>query len=170
METAQVDVQRTYDALKSIARRRLTPSSGDTLRATALVNEVYLKLFEGDTLQARDRDHFFALASRAMRQILVDHFRRENAAKRGGTERPLELLDGDVPLDRRGDVVLAIHEALDLLAQQHARMARVVEMKFFGGLTQEQIATVLDVTDRTVREDWRRAKAFLAHALSTGGE
>jgi len=154
-----------YDELRRLARVQLRRISGGTLSTTALVHEAYLKLFDEARVGLKDRNHFFALSARVMRQILVDHFRRGRAAKRGGAVAPLELRDGEVPVDARSDVLLALDEALSRLADLNKRLSQVVEYKFFGGMTQEQIADVLGLSERTVRSDWLKAKAWLARAL-----
>ncbi|MDX1547275.1 MAG: sigma-70 family RNA polymerase sigma factor [Rhodothermales bacterium] len=156
-----------YDELRQVARaqlRRRRP--GDTLQTTALVHEAYLKLCDHARLGVQDRAHFFALSARAMRQILVDHFRRRRAEKRGGAHRPLTLQDGQIPAEARGEVLLALDEALTRLAALDERLAQVVEYKFFGGMTQEEIGQVLGLTERTVRSDWRKARLWLTRELN----
>ena len=154
-----------YGELHALAHAQLRRRPGATLNTTALVHEAYLKLCDQDSLGVRDRAHFFALSARVMRNILVDHFRRRRAGKRGGDRRPLPLHDGQVPVALRGDVLLALDEALERLAQLDERLARVVEYKFFGGMTEDEIAAVLGLSGRTVRSDWRKARAWLARAL-----
>ena len=159
--------ERTYDELRQIARRQLRRGApAETLQTTALVHEAYLKLFEHAAVDLQDRAHFFALAARAMRQILVDHFRGKSSEKRGGSKPHFELREGEVPVERRGDLVLAIDQALGRLGQLDERLVRVVECLFFGGMTQAETATALSITDRTGRRDWRKARAFLARELS----
>lgn len=156
-----------YDELRQIARRqRWRHPAGGTLQTTALVHEAYVKLFDASTLDPQDRAHFFALAARAMRQVLIDHFRGAQADKRGGAAVRVELAEHDVPVEQRGAVLLALDEALGRLERLDPRLARVVECRFFGGMTQDEIAAALGVTDRTVRNDWRKAKAFLARELA----
>ncbi len=158
---------RVYDELRGLAHaqlRRMRP--GATLDTTALVHEAYLKLCDQTRLGVHDRAHFFALSARAMRQVLVDHFRQNQAEKRGGNRRPVSLQEGQIPIEARGEVLLALDEALTRLAGLNERLSLVVECKFFGGMTQEGIAEVLGVTDRTVRNDWRKAKAWLTRELS----
>lgn len=157
---------QVYDELRSIARANLRQLSGGTLRTTELVHEAYLKLFGRDALDLRDRAHFFALSARAMRQILVDAFRGRGAAKRGGLYRPVTLDSGEIPVQERGGLLLAVDEALSRLSQLSERLARVVECRFFGGMTEQEIGAALGVTERTVRSDWRKARAWLARELS----
>jgi RNA polymerase sigma factor (TIGR02999 family) len=162
-----------YDELKVIARARLRGGGPpQTLNTTALVHEAYVRLFEGTRPNVADRAHFYALSSRAMRHVLVDHFRRRRARKRGGGEVPVTLLDAEIPAEERGDVLLALDEALRRLERLEPRLARVVECRFFGGMTDVEIGHLLDVTDRTVRNDWRKARAWLARELQseTGDE
>lgn len=143
-------------------------SGAATLQTTALVHEAYLKLFDVAHLEIEDRRHFFVLAARAMRQVLVDHFRRASAEKRGGSSKPLPLDDCEVPAEQRGEALLALDSALVKLAAVDERLGKVVEWKFFGGLTEIEIAGLLGVTDRTVRNDWQKARAWLANELAAG--
>lgn len=138
---------------------------GETLNTTAVVHETYLKLVGARRVQAEDREHFFALAARAMRQILVDHARRQNASKRGGDAGPPEDA-AKVAVAERSVEVLALNEALGKLEGIEDRLGRVVELRFFGGLSVEETAEVLDLSPRTVKRDWRRARAFLWRELS----
>ena len=161
-----------YDGLREIARRqRRSAQPPDTLGTTALVNEAYLKLVDQTRVQWINRSHFFAVAATAMRRILVDHARRHRALKRGGaTERFVSLDDASLrgealSTDDRADVLLALDDGLTRLAQIDQRLSRVVECRFFGGLTEEETAAALDVTPRTVRRDWVKAKTWLHAAL-----
>lgn len=145
-----------------LARRR----PGDTLSTTALVNEAYLKLTGSAHQSYNDRVHFFAVASRAMRQILVDYARRTTAAKRGGL---VVSLDPDQLGDPgRAEELVALDEALARLERLDGRLARTVELRFFGGLSVEEAADALGVSPRTVKRDWRRARAFLFEAIRAG--
>lgn len=153
-----------YDELRCLAHRRLR-GQGGAFDTTALVHEAYLRLFDQRSIDWQDRSHFFALAARVMRQILIDHFRRKRAQKHGGGYTLVTLPGGDVPAAVRGDVLLALDEALTRLAALNRRLSLVVEYKFFGGMTQEEIAEVMGLSARTVRADWRKAKAWLAHEL-----
>ena len=151
-----------YDELRQIARRQLGwRRPGQTLDTTALVHEAYLKMApQGDW---KDRTHFMSVAAIAMRQVLIDHARRRVTAKRGGAEGHQVDLD----LERLGvielqaDKLLALDQALNALAQLDERQSRVVEMRFFTGLSNTEIAEVLKVTERTVKRDWRAARAYL---------
>lgn len=155
-----------YDDLREIAHRQLQrEATGHTLRTTALVHEAYLRLASSEDLCWRDRAHFFAVASGVMRHILVDHARRRAAKRRGGDRIRVEreTLPGDPGIDLD---LLALDEALTELTDHHARMGQVVELRFFGGLTREETAEVLDVSVRTVERDWTRARAYLYDRLA----
>jgi len=156
-----------YAELRQLARRQLhsTPLQ-HTLSTTALVHEAYLKLSADVRWSTRDRSHFFALAARAMRHILIDHARRRTRHKRGGLEAPLSLEDAQVPVHDRSDELLALDEALERLAAVDPELARLVEWRFFAGLSVEEIARVLEVSDRTVKRQWRAARAFLYQQLA----
>jgi RNA polymerase sigma factor (TIGR02999 family) len=153
-----------YQQLRSAAEAVLrSERPGHTLQPTALVHEAYLKLVGGGTIPARDRSHFLSIAARAMRQILVDHARRRGARKRGDGETPLPL-DFPIADDGRGlafDELIALDDALDHLSENSPRLRSVVELRFFAGLNEEQIAETLGVTTRTVQRDWVRARAWL---------
>src|SRR5690606_33422863 len=145
-----------------------------TLSATALVHEAYLRLNERDQLTPGDRRHFFAIAAQAMRRVLIDYARTRNRAKRGGGEAP-EPLDEQRAVfltDEAADELISLDVALEGLAQANPRAARVVEQRFFAGLTLEETADVLDVSLRTVQRDWLLARAWLrkeiAHDLAIG--
>jgi RNA polymerase sigma factor (TIGR02999 family) len=159
-----------YGELHKIAARYMRAERPDnSLQATILVHEAYLRLVNQEDQNWQNRAHFFATAARLMRQILIDHARTRNAAKRGGPHADLRLDDIIVFSDDRLEQVLAIDEALIRLAERDARLARIVEMRFFAGLTEEEIAEVLGVSPRTVKRDWRVAKAWL-HGELSGGE
>jgi RNA polymerase sigma factor (TIGR02999 family) len=153
-----------YDELRALAhrqRRRAGVANVETLNTTGLVHEVYLKLLGASRIDASGRAHFFALAARAMRQVLVDHARDRKAAKRGGGlwERTT-LTAGAWAREFDGDGVLALEEAL---AGLEPRQRQVVECRFFGGMEEQEIAAALGVTERTVQRDWVRARAWLYH-------
>lgn len=159
-----------YDELRRMAHRQLSGDRGRlTLDTTALVHEAYLKLTDSDALPIRDRNYFFGAASRAMRQVLVDAARRRSRLKRGGKERPLQLEEGLVgTVDTLADDLLVLDDALERLGRDHARPARVLECRYFGGLSVEETAAVLDVAGRTVKRDFAFAKAWLRRDLSAG--
>jgi RNA polymerase sigma factor (TIGR02999 family) len=158
-----------YDDLRWLARRQLNRfRPGQTLAPTVVVHEIYARFAERSSQDVLDRHHFLALAARAMRDVIVDHVRRGRARKRDGGD----LLPFDSGIDDRlntsgvGPIdVLAIDEALARLETLDARQARVVEMRFFAGLELDEIAVALDVSERTVKRDWQKARAFLYHSL-----
>jgi RNA polymerase sigma factor (TIGR02999 family) len=162
---------RVYDELRQIAHRHLgREREGHTLSTTALVHEAYLKLVDQTRAHWTDRAHFFAIAARVMRRILVDYARRHQAKKRGGLAAPLPLDDealGNATLvaDERAEMLVALDDALKRLAEIDERLSRVVECRFFGGLTEEETAQALSITSRTVRRDWVKAKGWLHQAL-----
>ena len=155
-----------YVELKAIARRTFRRERGDhTLQPTALVHEAFLKLAGGGR-SFNDRAHFFAVACKAMRQVLVDHARAHASVKRGGGETCVELPGAAGGSEREETVnVLAVDEIVSRLAALDPAQARLVELRFFGGLTVEETAEVLAVSSRTVKRDWRLARAFLAREL-----
>lgn len=151
-----------YDELRQVAEAQLRRERpGHTLQPTALVHETYLKLCGGD-LPASSRAHFLALAARAMRQVLVDHARRRGAAKRGGAWSATTLTDGAASIELDPEELLALDRALDEL---EPRQRQVVECRFFGGMEESEIAEALGVSERTVRRDWVKARAWLYRAL-----
>jgi RNA polymerase sigma factor (TIGR02999 family) len=158
-----------YHELRKIAAshfRRETP--GHTLQSTALVHEAYLKLVDQHRVQWHDRGHFFAVAAQIIRRILVTHSRKRKAAKRGGGEQTL-LYDDAIGIPKRVDVdLIALDEAMADLAKIDSRQARIVELRFFGGLSVEATADFLGISPATVKRDWVFAKAWLFRQLSRG--
>ena len=151
-----------YGELRVMARRELNRRrDGQTLNTTALVHEAYLKLSDQPDPSWENRRHFFGVAAKAMRHLLVDHARRRKAGKRGGGQQPLSLDDTVIAVEDRAEELLALDEALDHLATLDERCAQTVELRFFGGLSAEETAAVLDISERTVKRDWRRARAYL---------
>jgi RNA polymerase sigma factor (TIGR02999 family) len=156
-----------YEDLRRVARRQLDrEGGGHTLQTTALVHEAYLKL-AGGMVSATSRAHFLAIAARAMRQVLVDYARRRKAAKRGGGVISVTLGDEPTPVDTSAEELLALDEALQ---QLDPRQRQVIECRFFGGMEEKDIAAALNVSERTVRRDWVKARAWLYQALYPGGE
>jgi RNA polymerase sigma factor (TIGR02999 family) len=159
-----------YAELRRIAQRQLRGAvREETLSTTALVHEAYLKLSRDAGWSVRDRGHFFALAARAMRHVLVDHARHRGRAKRGGGAVPLSLDDALVPAPERAEELLALDGALDRLESADPELARLVEWRFFAGLSVEEVAELLEVSDRTVKRRWRAARAFLYRDLAAQG-
>jgi RNA polymerase sigma factor (TIGR02999 family) len=167
-QTAESELAtEVYDELRRLAARYMRRERNDhTLQPTALVHEAFLKLFEFRDIDWQGRAHFFAVASRMMRRVLVDHARRIHAGKRGGDR-------GDVPLDsaflyaeERPAELIALDEALQRLSELDPRQCRVVELRFFGGLSVEEAAEVLGVSERTIKREWGVARAWLYGELS----
>lgn len=151
--------------LRRLARRHLRGERTDhTLQTTALVHEAYLRLVDLHRVQWQDRAHFFAMSARLMRQILVDHARIRRARKRGG-DRAVEPLVDDIPAAARSADLVALDDALEALAVFDARKSRVVELRFFGGLTVDETAAALAVSPETVARDWRFAKVWLLREM-----
>ncbi len=154
-----------YAELHRLARRHRSRASHNAQSATTLVHEVYLKLNASAALRCEDRRHFFSVAARAMRQTVVDCAREMAAGKRGGAALRLSLEDVDLPVNGRAHELIALGEALERLAAIDARLAQIVDLRFFAGLTVEETAELLGSSARTVKRDWRRAKAFLFATL-----
>ena len=160
-------VPLVYDELRRVARRHLQHEPpGHALQATALVHEVYLRLVDVDRLTLKNRTHFFAIAARLMRQILVDHARRERADKRGGGATRVSVDDVSPAAQPRSVDVLALDQALEALSALDARQSSVVELRFFGGLGIEEAAEALGISPATVEREWALAKAWLFRRLS----
>lgn len=155
-----------YDELREIAHRHRASRSDDTLVTTALVHEAYLKLVDQSRAHWTDRAHFLALAAVAMRHILTDRARARVAAKRGGGAVIITLDDDVSASEEHPQALLRIDEALERVTAIDERLGRVVEYRFFGGLTHEEIAEVLGVTVRTVERDWAKARTLLREVLS----
>lgn len=158
-----------YRRLKEIARRLLRARSGqETLQATALVHEAYLRIIDLDQLSWQDRVHFFAMSARLMRRILVDHARYRTREKRGGGEPVLQLDElSPIPVEQATEL-LDLEEALKELAEHDSQMAHIVELRFFGGLNREEIAEVLGISSATATRRWRAARAWLMRYMEKG--
>jgi RNA polymerase sigma factor (TIGR02999 family) len=153
---------QVYEELRRIAHQRLQRHRpGETLNTTGLVHEVYLRLIDRTRLELHDREHFLALASRAMRFILVNHAEARAAQKRGSGRAPIPLERVQVAAEGQSMDLLALHQALERLGGYDARLGQLVELRFFGGLTYDEIAEVRGVSVPTVRRDWTRAKGWL---------
>lgn len=162
--------EAVYAELRRIARRqRAAAAPSATLSTTALVHEAYLKLSGEARWTVEDRRHFFALAARAMRHVLVDHVRRRGRLKRGGGALALDLEAEEIAAPDRGEELVALDEALDRLESVEPELAQLVEWRFFAGLSVEEIAELVGVSDRTVKRRWRSARAFLYQDLSSQG-
>ena len=155
-----------YEELRRIARRHLARrDDGSTLQTTALVHEAYLKLVDQSRAEWRDRAHFLALAAVAMRHVLADRAKARRAVKRGGAPQRITFDEATLRVDDQAETFLQLDEALDRLAIIDARLARVVELRFFGGLTNEEIAEALGITTRTIDRDWAKARMLLREIL-----
>jgi RNA polymerase sigma factor (TIGR02999 family) len=151
-----------YEELGRIARRqRRAGRASDTLNTTALVHEAYLKLVDQTRVEASDRVHFFAIAARAMRQVLIDRARQWGTLKRGGGWKRVPLSDSHLPAHERADLLLALDDAVTHLSALDERLGRIVECRFFGGMTDRQTAEALAISERTVRRGWLKAKLWL---------
>lgn len=169
----QADAERLmlaiYDDLKRIAASQLRQERHNhTLSPTALVNEAYLRLVRQDHEQWNDRLHFFSIAARIIRRVLVDHARERHAQKRGGTSKPISIEHYDPAAPQSNVDLIALDDALAGLASISERQSRVVELRYFGGLTVPEIAAALDVSERTVDREWQAARAWLLHRLTAG--
>ena len=151
-----------YRELASIAHGQRLRIGGSGVNTTALVHEAYLKISAGKPRGFEDRGHFFAVAATAMRQLLIDEAKKHSAQKRGGGIKPLSLDDVEIGIDAQAESLLQLDRALEGLRAVDPRLLKVVECRFFGGLTEQETAEALGVTDRTVRRDWVKARAWLA--------
>ena len=162
-------VAALYDELRSVARRDLSGERPNhTLQPTALVNEAWLRLFSGKEAAFENRAHFFSAASTAIRRVLTDHARRREAEKRGGGRVRVSLDDVERGGPVRPEEVLALDDALERLTGFAPEQARIVEMRFFGGMTTPELARALDLSESTIERHWRLARAWLRNELDTG--
>lgn len=158
-----------YDELRRIAHHRLVGQPRDgTLNTTALIHEAYLRMVDQSQVDWQDRAHFFAYAARTMRAVIVDHARRRLAKKRGGKVQRVSFDDPNLPVEGQAELIIAVHDALDRLTIVSERLSRIVECRFFGGLSIEETADALGLSERTVRRDWFKAKAWLYGDLARG--
>ena len=158
-----------YDELRRIAHRQLAVErAGHTLCTTALVHEAYVKLAAQTHAQFASRAHFLAVAAQAMRRILVTYARKVRSDKRGGQWHRLDLDQVDIPVAERAEALVVLDGALDRLTALTPRLSQVVECRFFGGMTEEETAVTLGITERTVRRDWVKAKGWLLNDLARG--
>jgi RNA polymerase sigma factor (TIGR02999 family) len=162
----------TYDDLRALARQRLRRDQrGTLLDTTALVHESYLRFANASRVRIEDRGHFLHFAARVMRSVVIDFIRERRAERRGGGSKPISLTTSSAaalvdPKTGDGeDEILRVHEALEELGKLDERLVRVVEMRYFGGMTEVEVATALEISERTVRRDWEKARVLLAEAL-----
>ena len=165
-DAARTLIPLVYQQLRVIARRQIGGKPSQTLNTTALVHEAYLKLGHPSRLGLENRNHFFAVAAKAMRQLIVDHARRRAAEKRGGQADIVTVDDTDLAVPARAEEILDLNVALDRLSEVDERLAHLVELRFFAGLSVEETAAALDCSPRTVKRDWRKARAFLYGELT----
>lgn len=157
-----------YDELHHMAHRQLIRARpGQTLNTTGLVHEAYLKLADHEGISFNDRSHFYAVCARAMRQIIVDYARRRLTGKHGGGCQLLPLHEVQAGIASEAELILAVNEALSGLARLGERLTRIVELRFFAGLTEQETAQALAISERTVQRDWKRARAWLRERMQT---
>lgn len=164
-------IEAVYAELRRIARgymRRQAP--GNSFQTTDLIHETYIKLIKNEERNWKNRAHFFGVAARAMRHILVDHARSRNAGKRGGGRDRISLSDNIAAVAVQSEQVVALDEALKRLAELDRRKSDVVELKYFGGLTNEEVAEALNISVETVKRDWRFSRTWLLRELDAGAE
>jgi len=155
-----------YDELKRIANLQLYREHQDiTLSKTALVHEVYLKMVDQTQVSFSDRKHFYSIAARCMRQILVDHARKKTAQKRGGDQRDLTFIDELMKAHMQAKELIDLDGALDRLSELNSRLAEIVELRYFAGLTIEDTAEILEISPSTVKRDWAKARGWLYREL-----
>ena len=158
-----------YDELRRIARRQMSQErAGHTLEATALVNEAYLKLAGQQGFEWHNRAHFFAVCAQVMRHVLIDHARAHARDKRGGGAIQVSLSEAAVMAEEQAEHFIALDAALSALEQVDPQKEKIVELRYFGGLTIDETAEVLDISPRTVRREWQRAKAWLYRMIAEG--
>ncbi len=156
----------TYEELRRIAYRMLRSERDDhTLSGTALVHEAFVKLVDQDRVEWQDRAHFFAVAAQACRRILIDHARKHRAQKRGGGRARITLERIQIEAERTSEDLIDLHDALTRLEQLNDRLSKIVEYRYFGGLSEAEIAKVLGISERTVRRDWVKARGWLYNEL-----
>ena len=159
-----------YDELHRLARRYMSRErKGHTLQATALINEAYVRLVDQKNVQWANRSHFFAISAQIMRRILIDHARRHGYAKRGGGAHQVSLEEAATVVPDQSQELLRLDEALKSLAEMDPRRSQVVELRYFGGLNNEEIADVLQISENTVTRDWNMARAWLYQQLTGSG-
>jgi RNA polymerase sigma factor (TIGR02999 family) len=159
-----------YDELHRLARRYMSRErKGHTLQTTALINEAYVRLVDQKNVPWANRSHFFAISAQIMRRILIDHARRHRYAKRGGGAQQVSLEEAAIVVPDQSGELLRLDEALKSLAEMDPRRSQVVELRYFGGLNNEEIAGVLQISENTVTRDWNMARAWLYQQLTGSG-
>ena len=163
-------VPLVYDELRRIARRCLAKRNTDhTLQPTALVHEAYLRLIRSDSIKVRDRVHFFSMAAQMMRQILIDHARKSAAAKRGGNTITVAFEEAPDPAGKKSNLdLIALDDAMNQLATLDPRQCKIVELRFFGGLSIEETAETVEISPATAKREWATARLWLHRTMNTG--
>lgn len=155
-----------YEELKTLAFRKLQREKNDiTISKTELVHEVYIKMINQDKVKFENRNHFMAIASRCMRQILIDHARKRKAKKRGGDQEEITYVDELLKIEEQASKLVDIDKKIKELEELNERLGKIVEMRFFGEMTISAIADVLDLSERTVKRDWAKARGWLYKEL-----
>lgn len=154
-----------YDSLKEIAGMRINREKNHTYSKTDLVHEAYFQLIDIDNVDWKDRAHFYAIASRCMRRILINYARKKKAEKRGGDQSPVTYIDELMKVEQQAENLLNLDEALNELEQLNERLAKVVELRYFGEMTIEETAEALDISVSTVKRDWEKARGWLYKEL-----
>lgn len=154
-----------YNRLRDLAHRQIIREPHQSLTKTALVHELYLKLFRQHKLDLEGRTHFFAIAARSMRQILIDHARKKQREKRGGNKRDVTYIDEIMKAEQEADHLIHIDKALNDLEKLDQRLAKIVELRYFGEMSFYDIAKLLDLSERTVYRDWAKARGWLYKEL-----
>lgn len=154
-----------YDKLLNIAQNRIQQEGNHTYSRTDLVHEAYFNLINVDEITWQDRNHFFCMASRCMRRVLIDHARKKKAAKRGGNQEKVACLDDMIQVERQADDLIELDEALHRLSKLNERMVKVVECRYFGEMSVKETADALDVSPRTIIRDWSKARGWLYNEL-----
>jgi len=154
-----------YNQLRNLAQRQLIREPGQSLTKTVLVHELYLKLFQQKNIDLEGKTHFFAIAARSMRQILVDHARKKKREKRGGKMKEVTYIDEIMKEEQEPENLIRIDASLNKLANFDERLANIVEMHYFGGMNFEDIARCLNLSERTVYRDWAKARGWLYKEL-----
>ena len=171
-ETTELLFPIVYEELKKIAHNQMRNAwSLQTMQTTALINETYLKLLGQPNASGTNQSHFFAICAKAMRQILINYAEQKSAQKRGGNQRPITYNEVEHQAESQAaysiETLLAVDQALKQLADIDEHLCKLVELRFFAGLTETEIAKMLGVSERTVRRDWSKAKALLSHTLKS---
>ena len=159
-------IPHIYEELREMAHRQLSGEYRErTIQTTALIHEAYVRLVDDTQVSRKGKSYFFASAARAMRRVLVDQARKRNADKRGGGQAPVSLEDAEIAIDQFAGNLVDLDAALEDLAAMNPRQAKVIECRFFGGLGVKETAAALDISERTVRNDWTIARAWLHRRL-----